>query len=86
MSLLVSPTERDVWHHQVLALDQQHGVLGLEHLKGLQHLVISSRLRSKQKGLEELVRHSLVPIPYPERDFTVVAENVLKGILRRSQV
>ena len=73
VSLLIRPVHHDVRHHQVLALDQQHGVLGLEHLKGLQHLVISSRLRSKQKGFQELVRHSLVPIPYPQWDFTVVA-------------
>ena len=85
VALLLRPVHHDVWHHEVLAFDQQHGVLGLEHLEGLQHLVISSRLRAKQKWLDVLVRHSLVPIPHPEGNFTVVAENVLKMILKSEE-
>ena len=83
MSLLLRPVHHDVWHHEVPALDQQHGVLGLEHLKGLQHLVISSRVRAKQKRLEVFVSYSLVPIPHPERNFAVVPENVLKESLKK---
>ena len=83
MSLLVSPTERDVWHHQVLALDQQHGILGLQHLERVQHLVVGLRLWAEQQRLEELVRHPLVPIPHPQWHLTVVAKDILQ---RQSKV
>ena len=85
MSLLLRPVHHDVRHHEVLALDQEHGVLGLEDLKGIQHLVVGSRLWSKQKWFQILLRHSLVPIPHPKGYFTVVAENVLNKQISKSE-